>query len=41
VFSETADDRDYWQTPRQDRSGPIDDSLARRLRAELTNHLKR
>ena len=41
VFSETADDRDYWQTPRQDRSGPIDDSLARRMRAELTNHLKR
>jgi hypothetical protein len=41
VFSEAADKRDYWQTPRQDRSGPIDDSLARRLRAELTNHLKR
>ena len=41
VFSESADNRDYWQTPRPDRSGPIDDNLARRLRAELTNHLKR
>ncbi len=41
VFSESAADRDYWPTNRADRTRLIEDPLARQLRAELTNHLRR
>jgi len=41
VFSESATDRDYWPSDRPDRTCVIEDPLARQLRAELTNHLRR
>jgi hypothetical protein len=41
VFSDRASDRSYWESDRQDRTRDITDPLARQLRAELTNNLRR
>ena len=41
VFSEDASDRSYWPKSREDRTSDMDDALARKLRAELTNNLRR
>ena len=41
VFSDSAADRDYWPSDRADRTRVIEDPVARQLRAELTNHLRR
>ena len=41
VFSEGASDRSYWPSDRQDRTREITDPLARQLRAELSNNLRR
>ena len=41
VFSDSASDRSYWPGDRQDRTREITDPLARQLRAELTNNLRR
>ena len=41
IFSESAADRDYWPSDRADRPRVIEDPVARQLRAELTNHLRR
>ena len=41
VFSEDASDRSYWPNRRKDRTSDMGDALARKLRAELTNNLRR
>ena len=41
VFSEDASDRSYWPNNREDRTSDMGDALARKLRAELTNNLRR
>jgi hypothetical protein len=41
VFSESAGNASHWQGVSADRAGPLNENLARQLRAELMNHLKR